>query len=143
MSFEQIYDESYERVLANRVRSRDFFEAFYGNFLASSKEVREHFANTDMQVQKGILKKSFYNLLVFYGSNQADDYIKKIAKSHDKHHLNIRPALYDIWLENLMKTLKAFDPKFNDDVELAWRLVLSPGITYMKFKHSHCEEDAL
>jgi hemoglobin-like flavoprotein len=138
MSFEQIYDKSYERIVNRQVDGKDFFEAFYDNFLADSEEIRQIFVNTDMAKQKNMLKKSFYSLLIFYGSNQADDYIKKIATYHDKHHLNIRPELYDAWMDALIQTLKAFDEDFNDDVELAWRLILCSGITYMKFKHSHC-----
>lgn len=137
MSFEPIYDDSYERVLKQRINGKDFFEAFYDKFLAYSEEIREKFAHTDMVVQRGMLKKSFYSLLVFYGSNQADDYIERIARDHDKHHLDIRPGLYDVWLDCLTATLAEYDPLFNHDVELAWRLILAPGITYMKFKHSH------
>ncbi len=139
MSFETIYDESYERTVANTVNGVTFFDAFYHAFLDSSDEVREKFRNTDMEKQKGMLKKSFYHLLVFYGSNQADDYIQKIAASHNKNHLNIRPELYDLWLDTLMQTIQQFDPQYSEEVELAWRLVLAPGITYMKFKHAHCD----
>jgi len=141
MSFEQIYDKSYERIVNRWINEKDFFEAFYDNFFASSKEIQQAFANTDMSKQKIMLKKSFYSLLVFYGSNQADDYIKKIAIAHDKRHLNIRPKLYDIWLDALIKTLSTYDDEFCQDVELAWRLILSSGITYMKFKYDHFEPD--
>ena len=34
-----------------------------------------------------------------------------------------------------MEAVSEFDPEFNDEVELAWRLALTPGITYMKFMH--------
>ena len=30
-----------------------------------------------------------------------------------------------------------FDPKFNEEIELAWRVVLAPGIEYMKYKYDH------
>ncbi len=137
MNFEEIYDKSYARVMKNDIAGRSFFDTFYAKFLDASPEVKEKFKNTDMVAQKKMLKKSFYHLLIFYGSNQADDYIQKIGTSHNKAHLNIQPALYDIWLDTLMKTLSEYDDKFTGDVELAWRLVLTPGITYMKFKYSH------
>lgn len=141
MSFEHIYDKSYARIVNRKIDDKDFFEAFYDNFLRHSEEIRQIFVNTDMNKQKAMLKKSFYSLLIFYASNQADDYIKKIASHHDKHHLNIRPELYEVWLDTLMKTLSVYDEEFSDDVELAWRLILSSGITYMKFKHGHCEDN--
>lgn len=139
MQFEVIYDHSYERVLRRSIEGRDFFAAFYNNFLNASEEVRRRFENTDMQTQRRMLKKSFYNLLIFYGSNQADNYLRKIAIAHDKDHLDIKPALYDLWLETLIQTIEAYDEDFNSNVELAWRLIMTPGITYMKHKHQHTD----
>lgn len=139
MQFEKIYDDSYERVLEHTVEGRDFFEAFYDNFLSASEDVRHKFTNTNMHTQRRMLKKSFYSLLIFYGSNQAEDYLDKIAIAHDKNHLDIKPELYDLWLDTLILTLTSYDPSFNNNVELAWRLVFAPGITYMKFKYQHVD----
>lgn len=47
--------------------------------------------------------------------------------------LDIAPRLYDLWLETLIDTARDFDEQFDEEVELAWRLVLTPGIVYMKF----------
>lgn len=135
MNVEEVFDLSYERVLATEKNGKTFFDSFYDCFIGSSAQVAEYFKNTDMERQKEMLKKSFYALFVFYATNSADDYLEKIAERHSKRGLDIRPELYDLWLENLMKTVKEFDPMFNDDVELSWRLVLSTGITYMKFKY--------
>lgn len=139
MSFEEIYDNSYERIVNITIKEQDFFTRFYDIFLASSDEIRQTFINTDMEKQRNMLKKSFYHLLIFYGSNQASPYIEDIAKSHDQARANISPRLYDLWLDALIETVKEFDPYFNDEIELAWRLVLSPGITYMKFFYKRPE----
>ena len=40
MSFEELFDASYERVLKSPPELPDFFEAFYRRFLMSSPEVR-------------------------------------------------------------------------------------------------------
>ena len=135
MKFEKIFDESYERVLAMNKNGRTFFDSFYDNFVGSSQLVAEQFRHTDMEGQKAALKKAFYSLLAFYATNHADDYLEKTAERHSKRGLDIKPELYDLWLENLIKTAKEFDPMFDDDVELSWRLVLCAGITYMKFKY--------
>lgn len=135
VSYEALFDQSYERVLKATVKERDFFEAFYEHFLASSEDVREKFKHTDMSIQKKMLKKSFYSLLVFYASNSADDYLNKMVEKHNNRQVNIPNAMYDLWLECLIMTLREFDSQCNPEVELAWRLVLSGGITYMKFKH--------
>lgn len=136
MSYESIFDQSYERVVKKTVNGESFFSAFYRNFVASSPEIRQKFANTDMEKQQKMLKKSFYSLLVFYGSGSVDEVLEKIAESHSAKALNIKPEFYDLWLRALVETLPVYDEHFSDDVELAWRLVLSGGITYMKFKYA-------
>ena len=146
MSFESVFDESYERVLQREIDGMDFFAGFYHRFLNTPHpmldQIREKFRHTDMEKQRGMLKKSFYSLLVFYASNHVDDYLLKTARMHDQHHLNIPPEFYDIWLDSLVTTVRDYDEvcldaHFSDEIELAWRLVLSPGITYMKFFYDH------
>ena len=135
MTYENVFDKSYERVLTQRQNDKDFFEAFYESFLSRSNEVREIFINSNMEVQRRMLKKSFYSLLVFYASNTADDYLNKMVEKHRERDIHIPNHLYDLWLECLIATVRAFDEQCDHEVELAWRLVFSTGITYMKFKH--------
>ena len=135
MTFEQIFDLSFERANASPVNGRHFFEAFYQRFLATSPGVAEKFRHTDMAHQQKMLRRSFYSLVSFYASYQADHCLEDIAIKHDKKHLDIHPELYDLWLDNLIETAREFDPRFDDDVELVWRLVMSPGIVYMKFHY--------
>lgn len=137
MNFEQTFDESYHRVMTIYKENPSFFDIFYEIFFSASPEIEQYFAHTDMQRQKEIMSKSFYNLFIFYGSDHADDYLSKIAATHSKKGLNIRPELYDTWLESIIKTVAHCDPEFDNDIELAWRLVLSAGIVYMKFKYDH------
>ncbi|EGG98363.1 hypothetical protein imdm_107 [gamma proteobacterium IMCC2047] len=135
MSFDTIFDASYKRILSENKNGCGFFDAFYQRFLASDQHIAERFANTDMAIQQRMLKKSFYSLFAFYASGQADDAIRRIAEKHNQFNLNIKPEFYDLWLECLIATLKDYDDQFCDDIELAWRLVMTPGITYMKFKY--------
>ena len=140
MDTERIFDQSYERVLMHDVDGRSFFEAFYDAFVAASDEVAEKFRTTDMDRQQAMLKKSFYHLLSFYASNNADYYLDRVAISHNRHHLDIRPGLYDLWLDTLIATVRRFDPECSDEIELTWRLVMTPGIVYMKF---HYDRDSI
>lgn len=135
MSFEILFDGSYERV---RQHGDAFFESFYQRFLASSPLVRQKFYNTDMVEQRRMLKKSFYSLVVFYASGSAEGVLERIARTHSVRGYNITPVLYDYWLESLVATVRQFDAECDDDVELSWRLVLSAGITYLKFKYDRC-----
>ena len=137
MSFDDTFDASFDRVQIPCGKRVSFFEAFYRHFLMSSPEVRILFRNTDMAVQRRMLKKSFFSLVSFYASGTVDDVLHKTAQTHSARQLNIQPHLYDLWLECLIDTVREFDPLFSDDVELAWRLILSSGITYMKFGYDH------
>lgn len=82
------------------------------------------------------MEKSFYGLFIFYATQNANDYLEAIAARHSHHDLGIGNELYDIWLDALVDTVKEFDPQFNNDIALSWRIILSPGITYMKYRHS-------
>ena len=135
MDIERLFDESYGRILSREVGGQGFFSAFYDRFLAASPEVAEKFRHTDMPRQQSMLKKAFYHLLAFYASSHADYYLQEVAISHDRAHLDIAPALYDLWLETLIDTARAFDEQFDDEVELAWRLVMTPGIVFMTFHY--------
>ncbi len=135
MNFEDVFDGSHQRILTEQVDGKPFFEAFYDRFLSDDKEIAKRFVNTDMAGQQSMLKKSFYNLFAFYASGHVDDYMYLIAKRHNRKHLDIRPEFYDRWLECLIDTVGRYDEEFSEDVELAWRLVMTPGITYMKFKY--------
>jgi len=133
--FDSYFDQSYERIKRVKKNDKSFFDAFYENFTSASPVVADHFRNTDMTQQKKMLEKSFYSLFIFYATNNANDYLEKIAKHHSKAHANVAPELYDLWLECLIKTVAEYDPLFDENTELSWRVVLSSGITYMKFKY--------
>ncbi len=136
MDYEQIFDQSFERCHSG-TDPQPFFESFYSRFIAADNRVAQLFHNSDMARQQTMLEKSFYRLLMFYTTNNADDYIEHIAVRHNRHNLNVSPDLYDLWLDKLLETVSEFDPQYDERIELAWRLVFSTGITYMKHKYSH------
>ena len=39
-------------------------------------------------------------------------------------------------LPSLITTVKEYDDEFSNDVELSWRMVFSPAITYLSYKHA-------
>ncbi|MFP4137950.1 MAG: globin [Halomonas sp.] len=142
MDIEHLFDASYARVLSREVEGQTFFEAFYERFVAASPEVARKFRHSDMARQRAMLKKAFYRLLAFYVSSHADHYLQQVAVSHSRAHLDIPPSLYDLWLETLIDTVRTFDEQFDDEVALAWRLVMTPGIVYMTFHYdrgSRCD----
>ncbi len=134
-TFINMFDTSFARILGETRGGRDFFETFYERFVGASPQVAEAFRHTDMDRQRSMLRKSFHYVVNFYVTTCANEALDRIARSHSRAGYDIAPELYDLWLETLMGVLRDFDPAYDGDVELAWRLVLSPGITYMKFHY--------
>ncbi len=134
-NFEAIFNDSYARVLSMDGDSDLFFSKFYEKFMSTSPEVRDKFKNTDMKRQKKMLKLALYQMLSFFMHKKSADYMQGIAESHAKKDKDIAPHLYELWLDSLVDTVKELDPKFDPDVGLAWKSVMSMGITYMKDRY--------
>lgn len=128
----ELFNDSYEYVIDIANDSNKFFLRFYEIFADCSSEIAEKFRHTDIEKQSAVLKKSISFMINFYINPQANDFMKKISKMHDKNHLNIKPSLYQYWLDALIKTVEEYYPGYNAQVELAWRIVLSPGIAFMQ-----------
>jgi len=113
----------------------EFLESFYESFVGSSEEVREKFKNTDMKRQVRMLEDSLYILAVAVQGGQgspARGALPGIARRHSRHDLDIRPELYDLWLEALIDSARRYDPDFTAETEAAWRDTLAAGIEYMR-----------
>jgi len=127
-----MFNESYQRALAFRDEGPQFLDRFYEIFFSKSPEIAELFETTHMGAQKTMLQDSLFYMRDFFIHRTANDYMERVAKVHGKAGRNARPELYDVWLESLIEAARECDPVFTDDIELAWKIALSPGITYMK-----------
>jgi hemoglobin-like flavoprotein len=132
IDFEETFNDSYERILGLHNDGDVFIDKFYGRFTSSSPEVKEKFKNTNMENQKKMLKQSLFQMMTFYTTKRDSDYMRDIASIHGKKGRDIPPELYELWLESLLETVKEMDPKYDREVGLAWKMILSMGITYMK-----------
>jgi len=123
----------------NRCRAAaGFLEDFYRRFIASSEEIRAKFAGTNMKRQVQMLEDSLYVIAVAIqgeeGSLARGD-LPRIAARHSRKDLDIRPGLYDLWLECLIEAVRTHDPQFSGEVEAAWRETLAVGIDYMRARY--------
>ncbi|AJE16811.1 globin [Stutzerimonas balearica] len=119
--------QSYGRCCA----SAGFFDDFYAAFLASSPAVREKFVRTDMTAQKQLLRAGILNLVLF-ARGMPDTKLRALGQSHSRAGLDIRPELYDLWVEALLKTIGQHDRQLEQADLQAWRLVLNKGIDVIK-----------
>lgn len=85
-----------------------------------------------MEQQIKMLMQSITHITSYAATMEDNIEINQIAKSHGKDKLNIPAEFYDLWLECLVDTAREHDPEFNPQVETAWRMVMSPGLEYMK-----------
>ena len=110
----------------------DFAEEFYGVFLASSPEIGELFAGTDFKKQRKLLRGTVYLMVMKSPEDEkARLALQRIGDSHSRRKLDIRPDLYEVWLDSLCQTVQRLDPEFNDALEVAWRDKMRPGIEFI------------
>ena len=125
---------SLKRCLATPV----FLDDFYRIFLDSSEEVREKFRNTDFERQTRMVADSLYVLAVAVQGNRESPAwaaVPRLAARHSRSDLNIRPELYDVWLECLLEAVRRHDPELSPEIEAAWRSTLAVGIEYMRSQY--------
>lgn len=114
-------------------RQQSFFDGFYDRFIASDPEIEAHFQDTDFTKQKLMLRESLAEMKEFCDSLQSNPYIVTLARIHGVRGRNISVRMFDVWLDCLVATVKDIDPDCTESVELAWRIVMAPGIEFMKF----------
>ena len=113
----------------------EFLRRFYTLFLASSDEVARKFEHTNMQKQARLLKTSLYIMMLASGELERTVHMERLAKLHSRAGLDIKPELYDLWLDRLLQAVAEFDPLFDKETGTAWRHVLQPGIEFMKSRY--------
>ena len=132
-NYVDIFEQSYKRAIGDDSYNPDFIERFYDIFLARSERISAMFEDTDTSAQKTMLHDSLLYMVDFFTSRRTIEHMDKIAAVHGVEGHEIPEDLYDLWMESLVEAVKEFDADFDTEIELAWRLVLSPGITFMKF----------
>ena len=133
--------ETFNDSLARCQTDPHFLTLFYKKFVLSNSEVREKFSNTNMAQQKMMLHASLYMIMLAkQGNDAASAYLDRIALRHSKSELDIRPELYDLWLETLIETVSEIDTLFDKHVENAWLDVMRYGVEYMKSKYDENNE---
>jgi truncated hemoglobin YjbI len=129
------FKSSFARV-TERARCERFFDRFYGRFIGADEEVAAKFRKTDLAHQKEMLRESIAEMVDFFLKHASNPYLVTLARIHGVRGHDIPVRLYDLWLDCLVATVKEVDPKATESVELAWRIVMTPGIEFMKFYRS-------
>lgn len=140
MDVESTFQASYERLIGSGVgitdKGQDFFKRFYDRFISRSDLVSEKFSETDMDRQVAMLQKAMFQLISFYLTKSDNTMLQNIAVSHSRARHDIPAELYDLWLESLLDTVRELDPEYDEELRLAWQIVMTPGILYMKHHYN-------
>lgn len=114
----------------------EFVDRFYDRFLASSSEVRAKFAATDFGRQRLMLLRSLELIAAAADGDPAGvEELRARAETHARGRLDIRPPLYELWLESAVASAAEADPDWSPDVETAWRSVLGAAIRHMSSRY--------
>jgi hemoglobin-like flavoprotein len=127
----ELFNDSIERCSG----SPDFLRRFYALFLASSETVARKFEHTDLKRQARMLKTSLYIMMLAGGGSERIVHLERLAQLHSRAGLDIKPELYDVWLDRLLQAVREFDPLCDPEIETAWRRLLQPGIEFMKSRY--------
>ena len=125
------------RSLSRCADDEDFYAGFLRAFLASSEEVQDKFRRTRFPQQHQMLLRSLrLSAGAIVNEMESLQELRARAETHDRHHLDIRPELYDYWLESVIATARQFDPEWSDHIESAWRTILGHVISTMVRRYS-------
>ena len=127
----ELFNDSLERCSSRP----EFLSRFYTLFLASSDVVAKKFERTDLRKQARLLKTSLYILMMASDEPERAAHLERLARRHSRAELDIKPELYDLWLDRLVQAVKELDPMFDMQTETAWRRLLQPGIEFMKSRY--------
>ena len=127
----EIFYQSYDRVVSVRIDGDNYLSHFYKTFPKSDPLIQEKFAKTDFEALIKMVHKSINLMIKFSDNYVVSDDLRRVALIHRKEHLDIQPHMYNLWMNALLNTVSEFDPGFDDEVALSWKLAMSPGITYL------------
>jgi len=109
-----------------------FIEIFYEIFMATDAEIRQMFEHTEFERQKKLLRKALLSAVTFAaGGEVARQRLALIRESHNRKHMNVRPELYGLWTNSLVKAVAQCDPNFDQQLDREWRAVLQPAIEFI------------
>ena len=110
----------------------EFLVTFYDVLTRSSDEIKTLFAQTDMPRQRRLLKEALIYLISYPAGNEfSRQRVIELGNSHSRAGLNVRPELYEIWVDSLIKSIRRHDEHFTPALDAAWRRILAPGIAAM------------
>ena len=109
-----------------------FLNRFYEILIQQHSDVAEKFQDVDMARQEAALKNGINLAIMFAEDNPIGvNAIQRIRDSHCRDNLDIKPALYEVWLDSFIEALSEIDPHYGSVAEEEWREILQKTIAYI------------
>ncbi len=122
-----------------RVKERGVATKFYETLIGKDPELASYFTHVDFSRQKEVLKEGIEIALRFAaGDVAARSRLEEIGRTHSAEEMDVRPELYDIWLDAWIATMRDLDPEWNSSLESQWRSELQRAIEVIKAEY-HAE----
>jgi hemoglobin-like flavoprotein len=123
--------DTFHASLARATSDGRFADVFYARFMASSPAVVAIFAGADVEKLKRKLRSSLHVMtLAADDAPGADLYLDYLGAVHRR--LDIRPEMYDAWLDALLATVADCDAQYSAETARAWRSVIGAAVARIK-----------
>ncbi len=107
----------------------NFAGLFYRVFLNSSPEIAPHFAKTDFEKQRKLLRDSVYLMVARdVADSEMRALLDHLGEAHSRARRNVPPRLYELWLDSICETAKELDPEWTAELEDHWRVRMRAGM---------------
>lgn len=120
--------------LARCLATTGFLDTLYQKLMASSPVIPPLFAHTDFERQHKLLQHGL-GVLLIYAKRRNPALLERIAVRHSRSDVAVDPSLYPSFVDSLVAAVRLHDPQWKEDVEMAWRAAVAPGIQFMMSRY--------
>lgn len=125
-----IAHQSYSRCL----RASGFLPRIYELLLESDPVIPPYFAETEFSRQHKLLQHGL-GLLLSFARRPDPALLDRIAARHSRAGLDVPPAHYTLFVESLLGAVREHDPRYDGEIEEAWKEALRPGLDFMRSRY--------
>lgn len=112
------------------LKDRDFISNFYERLLGADAAIPLKFEKTDFTQQRTLLRRGI-SMAISYaeGAEVGARAVDRMAAIHSrKGHAPVEPRLHEHWVDCLVQTINATDPKAGEKLEKRWRTAMKKTI---------------
>lgn len=130
-NYDMLFNASYDRI-TSADHGDAFFSHFYTLFIDSTQALNILPSPRAHQEQQKIIYKSFFYMLSVATTYIVSDYLKQVAQEQSDQGLNLPAAVFAYWRRAVLQTVRALDPRCDEEVLTAWAIFMAPGLEFMR-----------